>query len=152
MSVLKISPTGFSFLQQLLAVGNTRSKLASLAIGRVIGQYAPLPEKTPEFFEAGFGHADPSKIEDFLGAIYAVSPIDHKAALEYSRKFYTLRCEIAHGCCTPSLLGQDGISNLFHIEKYFGKEEIDAMRTNPVLFHSYVCGFENILKDMNISF
>ena len=45
MSFFKVSASALPFLQTLIVTNQVKSPLVSMAVARVISQYAPLPDK-----------------------------------------------------------------------------------------------------------
>lgn len=148
MSVFKISQSGVGFLHGLISLGTVNSKLASMAAARVVAQYAPLPDKNCLCYKTFFYVVGCEQLDNFLGNVHSVAPIDFNAIKDYAVKFYCIRAENAVGCCLPSITGSNGIINLFHAGVHLSGEELDLLKHESEAFRGYVCGFEDIYKHL----
>lgn len=148
----KVPSSAMPFLQGLIITNHVKSPLVSMAIGRVLSQYAVLPQKALGDYGAYFGDTSAEMTAEFLDAIHSIAPIDFRKATEYATKFFLIRCENAFGCCQPSCTGTNGVYNLFHVGTQFSNEELGMLKTEGQKFAGFVAGFEAIFKEMNKSF
>jgi hypothetical protein len=152
MSFFKVSASALPFLQSLIVTNQVKSPLVSMAVARVISQYAPLPDKDCGDYSAYFTQANAGLVAQYLDSICNIAPLDFKAIQDYAVRFYNIRCENAIGCCQPSTTGTNGVYNLFHIGTQLSGNDIELIKKNSRNFTGYVCGFEAIYKDMQSAY
>lgn len=148
MNLFKVPQTSLPFLRGLVIQNKSLAVLTSMAMARVLSQSANLPPQevsNPKiFFLENIG----PKACSYLDSILDIIPINHKLTMEYAKKFYSSRYEVAFGPAAPSVTGSNGIYNLFHIGVYFSKEELEILKESGDDFGNLVSGFEAIYKAM----
>ena len=148
MSYFKVPGSALPFLQSLVVTNKVKHPLVSMAAGRVIAQYAPLPDANCVDYAGNFTQVNAGLVAQYLDSIMSVVPIDFKAIQDYAVRFYIIRCMNALGCCNLSNTGSNGVYNMFHIGTQLSGNEIELINKSSDFFSGYVCGFEKIYKDM----
>lgn len=146
MYFFKIPSDSLPFLQAMVNSGGVRSDLASMAMGRVIAQYMPLPNQEQADYGQYYDSMELDFVDGMLDTIHQVVPINFMRMKEYAKKFYVLRCNIALGSCCPSSTGTNGVYNVFHLGLELSKEDLGTLKKEGLKFGGYVSGFEKIFK------
>lgn len=144
MNFFKVPPTSISFLRNLVISNKIGSPLVSMAIGRVMAYATPLPPSkidTPMVYYCENAEANHL---NFLDAIHDVVPVNHKAILEYAKKFWHIRYDVALGGPAPSYTGSNGVYNLYHVGVYLTPDELGLLKDNSSSFGGLIAGFETI--------
>lgn len=86
MSFFKVSASALPFLQSLIVTNQVKSPLVSMAVARVISQYAPLPDKECGDYSAYFTQANAGLVAQYLDFVKDLNLFSHIQTLGKSSK------------------------------------------------------------------
>ena len=136
------------FIGRLAQNDQSRSLLANLALGRLLGYSADIPGGKVEDIEGVFRTLVQLPLVKFLDTVNELVPIRQDAIIESAKKFYLFRYYSAYPDLHILPNTTSGVSAFFRLTKFFSPEELEAINTNSVELAQLTLDFINLRADI----
>lgn len=136
---------------QAVNSGRSRSKVAAIALARMISAKFTLPSAPVEDIEQHYRNFAYMQASKDVSTINEIIPVDIDYVLELCRSFYKYRYLNAHPTTTVFSFGENSIVEFFDISRAFNKETLDLIAKEGKELGFLANGFRRIIIELNIS-
>lgn len=148
-NLTKLSPGSQSFVSQVASMGRSMSETAAIALARMISAEFTIPSQPVEDVEHYYRIQCEILANNVISEVNEFCPVDAKAALELTRRFFMLRYTMTHPQKNVfSFRADKTVEDFFGLSRVFSDETLKTIRENGTDLAFYANGFRGIHYDI----